>query len=166
MKTKTSKHIRKALAVLLVTLLALAPTALLSFAQDGYTATFAITGGSGSIIVFDGQDYTAEGTVSNTAVSDANAQINFKVVPAAGLEVDSVTVSGSYKNLKNSSETGVENVFRITKIASDLSVTVTLKAATETDDSDPVITFTDSAATVTSGSTAGVSVSETFRVLK
>ena len=161
MKTATTKRMRKLLSIMMVMLLALAPTALLSFAADAYAATFTITGGTGSIVVFDGQDYTAAGTVSNTAVSDNNAQINFKVVPESGYAVESVSVTGSYKNLKDSSETGAENVYRITKIASDLTVAVTLTASTEVDTSDPVITFTDSTATLTSGSATGVSISGT-----
>ena len=56
-----------------------------------------------------------------------NGQINFLVVPHDGYLVDSIVVDGSYKNIKDSKDTGIKNCFRITKITSDLHITVLLK---------------------------------------
>ncbi|MBQ6020291.1 MAG: carbohydrate-binding domain-containing protein, partial [Clostridia bacterium] len=85
-----------------------------------------------------------------------DGQINFVVVPAEGCTA-TVTATGNYKNLK----TVAENAYRLTKVTGDVAVTITVAAAGETDTSDPVITFTDSAATLTSGSAAGVTINGT-----
>ena len=46
-----------------------------------------------------------------------------------GYELDGeITVEGSYKNLKDLSADGTANAYRLTKIASDLTVTVNAKA--------------------------------------
>ena len=34
---------------------------------------------------------------------------------------------GSYKSLKGPSDTGADNVYRVTKVASDLSIAVTIR---------------------------------------
>ena len=60
--------------------------------------------------------------------ASGNGQVNFLVVPDQGWEVDTVTATGSYKNLKGPDETGTENAWRVTKItAGDVVVTVTVK---------------------------------------
>lgn len=101
-----------------------------------YTATFAAE--HAKINVYYTQDYTSpdeeDVTVAiarNSATGDAcgtgEGQINFTVVPDDGYAVGSVTVEGSYKNLKDvSADAGLENTYRITKVAGDLTVTVTL----------------------------------------
>lgn len=141
-------------------------------AQDAYTATFSITGGDGTITVYDTQDYTS-GYTSDTAVArdsdtgeidvSGSGQINFTVVLADGYEVASVTVTGGYKNLKGPSDTGVDDTYRITKVTGDLTVSVVLEESdgSEADTGDPVVTFTDSGASVTSGRESGVSISGT-----
>ena len=106
-------------------------------ADKGYNVSF-VTDGNASIDVYNTQDYTeASETDVTTAVSrnstsgvpdsTGEGQVNFKVVTAQGYEVDAVTVDGSYKNLKTPVDTGVENVYRITKVAGDLTITVTTK---------------------------------------
>ncbi|MBQ6020028.1 MAG: carbohydrate-binding domain-containing protein [Clostridia bacterium] len=161
----------KKITALLLSLLMAFTVAVAAAAEDAYTATFTITGADGSITVYDTQDYTAGYTSLTAAARDSDTgeadvsgsgQINFTVVPADGYAVESVTVTGSYKNLKGPSDTGVDNTYRITKVASDLTVTVVLAEAEESEEEtgDPVITFTDEAATV-AGSETGVSVSGT-----
>ncbi|MBR0508567.1 MAG: carbohydrate-binding domain-containing protein [Clostridia bacterium] len=138
-----------------------------AFAADGYTASFTVEGGDATVNVYFTQDLT---TPDETNVSSAVArssdtgeidttgdgQINFVVVPAEGCTA-TVTATGNYKNLK----TVAENAYRLTKVTGDVAVTITVAAAGETDTSDPVITFTDSAATLTSGSAAGVTINGT-----
>ena len=97
------------------------------------------------------------GTVYARSSSDGeidtagSGQVNFVVVSADGYEVDEVTATGSYKNLKGPDETGTENAYRITKItAGDVVVTVSAKAIDDSGDdtgSSTVNPFTD----VTSG---------------
>lgn len=103
---------------------------------EGYTAEF-VTDGHASITVAYTQDFTnaeenaefAYARSSDTGEIDitGNGQINFKVVPDEGFEVDSVSVSpANYKNLKLPAELG-ENTYRITKVTGDITVTVTTK---------------------------------------
>ena len=136
------------------------------FAAEGFAAAFTVTGGEASVNVYYTQDLTAPdetGVFSAVARSadtgepdsSGDGQINFVVVPAEGCSA-TVTATGGYKNLK----TVAENAYRLTKVTGDVAVTVTVTAAEATDASDPVITFTDSAATVT-GDATGVSVNGT-----
>ena len=70
---------------------------------------------------------------------DGNGQINFKVVCEEGYRVKDVVVTPgypAYKNLKTSAdskETDVipENTYRVTKITSDITITVTVEALAE-----------------------------------
>ena len=137
------------------------------FAAEGFTAAFTVTGGEASVNVYYTQDLTApdetNGSSAAARSSDTgeidttgDGQINFVVVPAEGCTA-AVTATGNYKNLK----TVAENAYRLTKVTGDVAVTITVAAAGETDTSDPVITFTDSAATLTSGSAAGVTINGT-----
>ena len=138
-----------------------------AFAADGYTASFTIVGGEATVNLYYTQDLTtpdetnvgsAVARNSDTGEIDTtgDGQINFVVVPAEGCTA-TVTATGNYKNLK----TVAENAYRLTKVTGDVAVTVTVAAAEETDPSDPVITFTDGAATLTSGSAAGVTINGT-----
>lgn len=55
-----------------------------------------------------------------------DGQINFRVVTDDGYKIERVKVEGTYKNLKQLSETeNMSNLYRITKVGSDLTVTVT-----------------------------------------
>ena len=59
--------------------------------------------------------------------NSGSGQINFLIVPNVEYEVNEVMVDGSYKNIKGPSDTGIINCFRITKISSNLTVSVSLK---------------------------------------
>ena len=138
-----------------------------AFSVDGYAASFTVVGGEATVNLYYTQDLTtpdetnvgsAVARNSDTGEIDTtgDGQINFVVVPAEGCTA-TVTATGNYKNLK----TVAENAYRMTKVTGDVAVTVTVAAAEETDPSDPVITFTDGAATLTSGSAAGVTINGT-----
>ena len=76
-----------------------------------FTASFGYDSGVKNITVYDTQDYTASGTVTDTAVvkdgdtgeidASGSGQVNFKVNLADGYEVDEIKITeGAYKNLK------------------------------------------------------------------
>jgi len=72
----------------------------------------------------------ARSSSDGTIDTSGSGQVNFVVVPANGYEVDEVTATGSYKNLKGPDDTGTENAYRITKItAGDVVVNVSVKAS-------------------------------------
>ena len=56
-----------------------------------------------------------------------DGQLNFKVMPAEGYEIDNIIITGSCKNLKGPADTGAENVYRITKVVSNLTITVNVR---------------------------------------
>ncbi len=102
--------------------------------DNGYTVTFAGDEGVSSVTVYKTQDYSGESesiSANGTAVSRSSAtgepdstgdgQVNFTVVLKDGYTLGSVTASGSYKNLK---ELG-DNTYRVTKIAGEVTITVT-----------------------------------------
>ena len=84
------------------------------------------------------QDLTAEGAETEVAYSrdgksglltKSKGQVNFVVSVDEGYEIASVEIEGSYTNLKNDpEEDGSADYYRITKIAGDLTVTVTTQA--------------------------------------
>ena len=101
-----------------------------------YTATFSGDAGVASISVYYTQDYTtadeentsaavARDSDSGCPVITGDGQVNFTVIPADGYTVENVTITGSYKNLKGPADTGMENTYRITKVSSDLTITIT-----------------------------------------
>ena len=105
--------------------------------DEGYPVTFACDENA-SINIYYTQDYTAPDETGVTSAVSRNSttgepdgtgdgQVNFAVVPKEGYVVDTVTVEGSYKNLKTPADTGAENTYRITKVASELNVIVTVK---------------------------------------
>ena len=61
---------------------------------------------------------------------DEDAQVNFLVVLENGYELESITAepAANYKNFKGYSDTQVENMYRITKVVGELTITVTTKA--------------------------------------
>ncbi len=103
--------------------------------EEGYTATFSLS--NCTVYVFDTQDMSGTGTITTSclsrdgdtgvAVADGTGQINFIVVPDSGYVVSTscITITGSYKNLKGETDTGVTNGYRITKVASDLTIEIT-----------------------------------------
>ena len=80
-----------------------------------------LTNGEYSIV-----GYARDGS-SGALLNDGNGQINFLLQLKSGFEVDQIEITGEYKNLKTPADTGVSNTYRITKIASDLTVTITSK---------------------------------------
>jgi hypothetical protein len=114
--------------------------------DKGYTVTFAGDNGVDSVTVYRTQDYngtyesiSASGsTVSRSSAtgepdSTGSGQVNFTIVLKDGYELVDVSVTeGTYKNIKDPSDTGVANTYRITKIGSELTISVTTKQS-ETD---------------------------------
>lgn len=106
--------------------------------DNGYTVTFAGDSGVSSVTVYNTQDYTgasesvsATGTTvsrsSDTGEPDStgSGQVNFTINIADGYALDSVTVtSGTYKNIKGPTDTGLANTYRITKISGDTTITI------------------------------------------
>ena len=90
--------------------------------------TQAITGRPDTVIM-NGETGTVYARSTQGAIdTSGDGQVNFLIVPDQGWEVDTVTATGSYKNLKGPDETGTENAWRVTKItAGDVVVTVTVK---------------------------------------
>lgn len=109
-----------------------------STVSEGYKAEFVIDENV-TVTIFDTQDMTSGGYVDTTAysrnsdtgekTSDGTGQINFILSFSEGYEIDNIVISptSGYKNLKGSADTGIENGYRITKITSDLSITITSK---------------------------------------
>lgn len=108
--------------------------------DTGYVVTFATS--NCSINIYYTQDYTAADETGVTSTvsrnsdsgspdSSGDGQVNFTVVPTDGYTVSSVTATeGAYKNIKDiSSDAGVANTYRITKITAALTVTVTTEAS-------------------------------------
>ena len=106
--------------------------------DNGYTVTFAGDSGVSSLTVYNTQDYTGESetvTATGTTVSRSSdtgepdstgsGQVNFTINIADGYALDSVTVtSGTYKNIKGPTDTGLANTYRITKISGDTTITI------------------------------------------
>ena len=115
--------------------------------DTGYKVTF-VPDSHVTVTVFPTQDLTTGGEVTNIAysrdgdtgalLSDGNGQVNFTLTFEEGYELDSYSIDGNYKNWK------VEGTgYRITKIASELSVTITSKEAEEIiPDPDSVTSYT------------------------
>ena len=103
--------------------------------EDGFTVTFAeyencevtvyTTQTISDSYLDTGTTYYARNSDTGEIDTSGDGQINFTIVPASGYAVTVVTVSGSYKNIKWPSEIGTDNAYRITKISSDLTVTIT-----------------------------------------
>ena len=101
---------------------------------EGYEATFSLE--HCTVKVYAGQKnaagdnldtadkyYTRNGDTGDYTKTDG--QINFEVVPANGYEVSNVSVTGGYKNLKGPADLGSPNLYRVTKVSSDITITVT-----------------------------------------
>ena len=76
-------------------------------------------------MVYEGKDYSQDGIITTSYdLNDVSGdgQINFKIIIDDSYELDSINITGEYKNLKGAEETGVDNVYRITKITSDLEI--------------------------------------------
>lgn len=102
-------------------------------AEEGWTVRFQCDPGV-DVWVYPAADYTQTPTNTRETISVASAtgtptktdgQVNFLVTGADELDNFEVTISPkAYKNLKDSSETGQANTYRITKISGDLDVQI------------------------------------------
>lgn len=134
--------------------------------DEGFTVTFAGDAGVNSITVYETQDTTgtsesvsATGTTvsrdsdSGNPDSTGSGQVNFTVVLNDGYALSSITAtSGTYKNIKGPSDTGLANTYRITKITADTTVTITTvecEHGTIADGTTPAWTWSDDFGTAT-----------------
>ncbi|MCV2231880.1 carbohydrate-binding domain-containing protein [Acholeplasma manati] len=112
-----------------------------------------------SVIIYETQTSTEgeesligvakDGTTGEILI-DGEGQINFKVVLDEGYVIKAITITPTnYKNLKLPTELG-ENTYRITKITSDITISITTKSINSTyNDSEPTsIYFSESNITV------------------
>ena len=149
-------------------------------ADEGYPVTF-VTDGHATINVYHTRNYATSAVDENVtaAVSrnrdtgepdsiDEDAQINFLVVLENGYEIDSVTAlpATNYKNLKGSDETLVDNMYRITKVAGELTITVTTKLSetqdtSATESSETTATESSETTATSSSETTATESSET-----
>lgn len=104
--------------------------------QTGYEVTFQAQ--HASVDVFYAKDYTkADETNVTNAVprnsdtgeidTSGDGQVNFRVTPDAGYGIVSVTADRNYKNLKGAEDTGVDGIYRLTRITGPVTVTITAK---------------------------------------
>ena len=105
----------------------------------GYKVTFA-TDEHATVDVYYTQDYSAadETNVTTAVARDSDSgeidisgdgQVNFKVTVDEGYELASIAADKNYKNLKDSADTKVEGVYRLTKITGDVTVTIATQSA-------------------------------------
>ena len=117
--------------------------------QSGYIVTFAAE--HAGVDVYHTHDYTqaeeenvsrAFARNSDTGEIDVSGdgQVNFRVRPEAGYEIVSVTADQNYKNLKGAKDTGVEGIYRLTKVTGPVTVTVTTKESGGEQPEEPVYT--------------------------
>lgn len=115
--------------------------------DKGYAVKF-ITDEHASISVYYTQDYTEANETnvtetvsrnSDTGMPDStgNGQVNFAVTLDDGYEIANVTVEGGYNNLKKISADDSISIYRVTKITSELEVTVT--TAKKTDEAENIV---------------------------
>ena len=110
--------------------------------DDGFQVTFVVDDYV-QVTVYDTQDYTngvktlttvSKDSTSGNPLSDGNGQVNFLLEFMDGYELLSISIEGTYKNLKGSADTLVDNLYRITKIESELVVTITSKVVDTPED--------------------------------
>lgn len=106
----------------------------LEYTDYAYQIKFVFDSNVVSIETFKTQDMSLNGNYLDIGYSrdsetgellkNGNGQINFIIHCNSDYVLDSISITGSYKNLKDSSDVGVDNGYRITKISSDLVVTI------------------------------------------
>lgn len=110
-------------------------------AEEGYQVTF-VTDEHVTVDVFYGKDYIGNPDAVNVKNTEArtnaqidtsgNGQVNFRVNVEDGYELVSVTADANYKNLKGASDTGVEGIYRLTKITGNVTVTIKVQEQKQT----------------------------------
>ncbi|MCQ2796659.1 MAG: CotH kinase family protein [Bacilli bacterium] len=103
---------------------------------DSYKADF-ICDGHIKVFIYKTRDYDIEPRRTNLAyardknsgdlLKDGTGEINFKVEIDENYDIDMLWVRGLYDKCQDNEKTKVDDVYRITKIRSDLQVTVTTK---------------------------------------
>ncbi len=124
---------------------------------QGYKADFN-TDEHVKVIVYKTQNYSG-GVESNVAysreattgkITKTEGQINFSLVFDEGYALGQLIIDGAYKNYKKPTDPGMqEGQYRITKIASDLSVTITSKEESSADEGFAVVFNADEHVTIT-----------------
>ena len=105
--------------------------------KTGFKGTFIIEHGTGTVNVYNTQDYTkpdienaaeayARDAETGEIVTDGTGQINFMVIPDPGYAVETVLVNGDYKNLKTPEDLSTENAYRITKVQGNLTIKIVI----------------------------------------
>ena len=118
--------------------------------QTGYEVTFAADGHT-TVDVYNTQDYSAaDATNVSTAYArdsktgeidiSGEGQVNFKVNVDEGYEIVSVAADQNYKNLKGSKDTGVEGIYRLTKVTGPVTVTITTQPTGSDEPEEPTYT--------------------------
>lgn len=134
---------KRVIAVLLTLMLSVGMRAgVLTAAEEdpGFKVTFVAD--HASIDVYYTQDYsvadetgvtTAYARSSSTGNMDTSGdgQVNFKVTVDDGYVLKNVSADKNYKNLKGQDDTGVENMYRLTKITGEVTVTVSVAESAE-----------------------------------
>lgn len=139
---------------------------MLIYSDYAYTCTF-IPEENVEIYVFPSKDYSVNPSKGNIAYSvgdngeflkDGEGQINFELRFKDGFVLDTINITGKYKNLKGPEDTGRENTYRVTKINSELTISVTSKEKTLS----PVQFENDSGVKVVNRSYNAENLTETF----
>ena len=123
--------------------------------DEGFTVTFVLDSNVTVIVYATQSDMTegVNGEVGTTAkskdsdtgeVTSSDGQVNFVLSFNEGYELDTIEITGTYNKLKGSADTLIENGYRITKIQSDLTVTVKSKVAGQEENLDDgyLVSFT------------------------
>jgi len=82
-----------------------------------------------SIMIYPDKVYTVDGEIKDSFILDdtsGDGQVNFKVIIDDGYHLDSINITGSYKNIKDPSDTGADFVYRITKVSGDLTINISV----------------------------------------
>ncbi|MBR2778882.1 MAG: carbohydrate-binding domain-containing protein [Firmicutes bacterium] len=121
--------------------------------DEGYAVRFAVDEGVEGIDVYYTQDYSAadETGVTETVSRDSgtgepcsngDGQVNFQIRLKAGVSITDLSVTeGTYKNIKGPSDTGQKNLYRVTKITADTTITITTAACEHRSLSNPEWTW-------------------------
>ena len=104
--------------------------------QSEFAVTFAAE--HAGVDVYYTHDYTkadeenvsaafAQNSDTGEIDTTGDGQVNFRLRPEEGYEIVSVTADQNYKNLKGADDTGVEGIYRLTKVKGPVTVTVITK---------------------------------------